>query len=284
MINIGKMNRLTVSAELPFGFHLSTPDETDRLVTLLTDDAPSGIKHGDEIDVFVGTDEHGELIAYPTAPKVMVGEATVLTAVSVTDFGAFFDWGLEKDLLVKPRQQEFPIHQGMRCVVHVYLDEQTERLMGATRLHPFYQEQNHYLKAGDKVQCLVYAKTPLGYKVLINQNCLGLIFQSDAFKPLKIGDETQGFIKAVREDGKIDVALQPKLHEGRANLEKQILDDLEAHGGFSTITDKSPADDIYKRFNVSKSAYKKALGSLYKQRLITINPQLIKLNQENTKK
>ncbi|MCW8108680.1 S1-like domain-containing RNA-binding protein [Alteromonas ponticola] len=278
------MNRLTVSAELPFGFHLSTPEEADRLVTLMIEDAPANIKQGDEVDVFVGTDEHGELIAFPTAPRVMLDEAAVLTAVSVTDFGAFFDWGLAKDLLVKPRQQEFPIHQGMRCLVHVYLDEQTGRIMGATRLHPFYQEQNHYLKEGDEVRCQVYAKTPLGYKILINQNCLGLIFQSDAFKPLQIGDETAGFIKTIREDGKIDVALQPKLHKGRASLEQQILDDLDAHGGFSTITDKSPADDIYKRFNVSKGAYKKALGSLYKQRRITINPNMIKLNQETAKK
>ncbi|WP_246261049.1 CvfB family protein [Alteromonas ponticola] len=278
------MNRLTVIAELPFGFHLSTPDEAERLVTLMLDDAPDNIKKGDEIEVFVGTDEHGELVAFPEPPAVMIDETAVLTAVSVTDFGAFFDWGLDKDLLVKTRQQEFPVHQGMRCLVHVYLDEQTGRLMGATRLHPFYQEQNHYLHEGDEVDCQVYAKTQLGYKVLINKNCLGLIFQSDAFKPLKIGDQTKGFIKTVREDGKIDVALQPKLHMGRATLEQQIIDDLEAHGGFSTITDKSPAEDIYKRFNVSKGAYKKALGSLYKQRRITINPDMIKLNQETAKK
>ncbi|MCW8092039.1 CvfB family protein [Alteromonas sp. ASW11-130] len=284
MINIGKMNRLTVSAELPFGFHLSTPEDPDRLVTLMSENAPDNIKQGDKIDVFVGTDEHGELVAYHNQPAVMVGETAVLTAVSVTDFGAFFDWGLDKDLLVKTRQQEFPIHQGMRCLVHVYMDEHTGCLLGSTRLHSFYREQSPYLNEGEEVQCQVYAKTPLGFKVLINQNCLGLIFQSDAFKPLKIGDVTTGFIKAIREDGKIDVALQPQLHKGRAKLEQQIIDDLHAHGGFSTITDKSPADDIYQRFNVSKGAYKKALGSLYKQRRITINPEMIKLNKENAKK
>ncbi|RDV27399.1 hypothetical protein DXV75_05040 [Alteromonas aestuariivivens] len=277
MIHIGKPNRLTVVAEFPFGFHLSCPESEDTYVTLPSHIAPKGLKCGDELDVFVGTDESGALVASLRQPLLQVGQTAVLKAAGATAFGAFFDWGLEKDLLVPSEYQESPVNPGMRYVVHAFYDNDSKRILGATRLHYFLKEQAEELSPGDTVECLVYAKTELGLKVVIDGRYLGLIFHSDAFKPLKVGDATSAVIKHIRPDGKIDVALQRTDKTGRSSLEQAIIEDLQAHGGLSTLTDKSAPDEIYQRFNVSKGAYKKALGALFKQRRILIDKQTIRL-------
>ena len=167
----------------------------------------------------------------------------------------------------------------MYYVVHTFFDDKTQRILGATKLHYFLKESSAYLNEGDTVQCLVYAKTDLGFKVVINEKSLGLIFHSDAFKPLKVGQATEGVIKTIRDDGKVDVALQRIDKGGRDALQQAILDDLEAHGGISTLTDKSAPEAIYSHFNVSKAAYKKALGALYKQKKITLSPDAVRLNK-----
>jgi predicted RNA-binding protein (virulence factor B family) len=212
-------------------------------------------------------------------PKIQVGETKVLKAVSATNFGAFFDWGLDSDLLVPNDYQAQPVSAGMYYVVHTFYDEKTQRILGATKLHYFLKESSAYLNEGDTVSCLVYAKTDLGFKVVINEKSLGLIFHSDAFKPLKVGQATEGVIKTIRDDGKVDVALQRVDKGGRDALQQAILDDLVAHGGISTLTDKSAPEAIYSHFNVSKAAYKKALGALYKQKKITLSPDAIRLNK-----
>lgn len=275
MITLGQINTLTVQGEFPFGYQLSHPDD-DRVVVL-----PGPVEHaleeGSEVSVLVYTDENGQLTASLQTPKALAGEVKVLKAVGVTGFGAFFDWGIEKDLLVPRHNQAGPISEGMVYPVYVYEDTASERLVGATKLHPFLSENGSYFKPGQEVELIVYAKTELGVKVVINESHLGLIFASDAFKPLRIGEETTGFIKQIREDGKIDVTLQQVNATGRDKLQQEILDDLEAHGGMSTLTDKSPPDEIYARFNVSKAAYKRALGALYKQQKIRLDKQKITL-------
>ncbi|QJR79428.1 hypothetical protein CA267_000750 [Alteromonas pelagimontana] len=277
MINVGKLNRLIVKAEFPFGFHLSTQDDDERLITLPATRAPKGMKVGDEIEAFVATDEDRQLVAYLGKPKLEAGETAVLKATGATHFGAFFDWGLEKDLLVPVNFQEKPINPGMHYVVHAFYDEESGRVLGATRLHYFLNEAAHELNEGDDVDCLVYSRTDLGFKVVINQRYLGVIFHSDAYKSLNVGSQTAGVIKHVRDDGKIDVVLQRVDSKGRKNLEEAIIEDLKAHGGLSTLTDKSPPDEIYARFDVSKAAYKKALGALYKQKRIVIDKQAVRL-------
>lgn len=288
MINIGKINTLRVVAQYPFGYALApcieNEDDTysdDELptVTLSHDEVESELSDGALIDVFVAADQRGDLYATLKKPLIQVGEVKVLKAVSATHFGAFFDWGLDNDLLMPIDYQANPVDPGMRYVVHAFFDEKTNRILGATKLHYFLKEGNAYLNEGDLVDCLVYAKSDLGFKVVINEKSLGLIFNSDAFKPLKIGDATQGVIKNIREDGKIDVVLQRADKAGRDTLQQAILDDLEAHGGVSTLTDKSPPDAIYTHFNVSKAAYKKALGALYKQKKITISPDAVRLTK-----
>lgn len=279
MIKIGKTNTLHVAASLPFGYHLASDNSDDPMVLLPQEQVTTPLKDGDEMSVFVGTDETGNLQAWTTPPLAEVGDTIVLKAVGATHFGGFFDWGLSRDLLVPAGMQESPVNPGFNYVVHIYYDDKTNRILGATKLHHFLKETGAEVQPGDTVQCLVYAKTELGFKVVINRSTLGLIFHSDAFVKLKIGQEIEGYIKSVREDGKIDVALQRTDKVGRSNLETAILEDLEAYGGVSTLTDKSKPEDIYTHFNVSKAAYKKALGALYKKRLISIDKDTIRLNK-----
>jgi predicted RNA-binding protein (virulence factor B family) len=295
MINIGKINTLQVVGQYPFGYALApivtnvgaqdnvynAEQDEQQTVTLSLDEVEGELAEGHELSVFVATDQRGELYATLKTPKIQVGETKILKAVSATNFGAFFDWGLDNDLLVPNDYQAQPISAGMYYVVHTFFDDKTQRILGATKLHYFLKESSAYLNEGDVVSCLVYAKTELGFKVVINEQSLGLIFHSDAFKPLKVGQATEGVIKTIREDGKVDVALQRVDKSGRDALQQAILEDLEAHGGISTLTDKSAPEAIYSHFNVSKAAYKKALGALYKQKKITLSPDAIRLNNTN---
>lgn len=284
MLHVGKINRLTVIAEFPFGFQLAThsdADESER-ATLSRDNAPEGLTEGQALSVFVFTDNSGQMIATPDTPKIQRDETRVLRAVGATHFGAFFDWGLENDLLVPANQQNTPVNEGMNYVVHAFVDKATGRLIGSTRLHLFYPEQSAYANPGDNVTALVYAKTELGYKVLVNEQYLGLIFHSDALIALQIGESVPAVVKQVREDGKIDITMQRQDQAGRDALQQAIIDDLIAHGGLSTLTDKSPPDAIYKHFTVSKNAYKKALGALFKQRQIIIEKDAIRLSPSHS--
>ena len=279
MIKIGEMNSLEIRGELPFAFELSNT-ENDPVVLLPNVLAPKNVKVGDKVDVFVYYNDDDQLTGTPTPPKVTLNQTRKLKAVGVTDFGAFFDWGLDRDLLVLKRDQERPIAEGLEYFVHVYHDENSDRLLGSTRLHYFHPEKvDAYasLKAQDPIEAKVYATTDLGYKVMINDHYLGLMFFSDSLRKMRVGESFSGFVKPIRSDGKIDVTTHIDNRKSRASLEQTILDDLEAHGGISSITDKSPPDEIFAHFKVSKGAYKKAIGTLYKQKRIEISKTSIKL-------
>lgn len=276
MITIGKQNQLIVDAEFPFGYQLAAPNDP-RDVILPSVQVKQKLKPGESVSVFVYPDENGNLSATTKPPKVTAGSIALLKAVGVTEFGAFFEWGMERDLLVPSEYQEMPIIQGMVYPVHCFYDEKSSRLLGATRLHYFYRDMPDDLQEQQEVELLVYSKSDLGFKVVINESCLGLIFHSDAFMPLKVGQQTTGYIKTIRDDGKVDVSLQKINAEARSTLQEAILEDLQAHGGISTLTDKSPPEEIYTHFKVSKGAYKKALGALYKQQKIILEKNVIKL-------
>ena len=279
MIKVGQFNHLCITEELPFAFLLSAKNDS-RNVTLTTVKAPKGAKLGDELDVFVYYDEDGGLCGHTKPPKACLGETALLTAVGVTDFAAFFDWGLERDLMVLKRSQEQPIAEGLQYMVHVFLDEDSQRLLGSTRLHYFYPEmvtEEQPLEVQQAVNLLAYAKTELGYKVMIDNHYLGLLFHSDVLSDIAIGDTFKGFVKQIRSDGKIDVSMHLDNKSQRKSLEQSILEDLEAHGGISSITDKSAPDEIYAHFKVSKGAYKKALGNLYRQKKILLSKQSVRL-------
>lgn len=275
MPQIGTINHLEVIKELPFGFYL----EGEQLGSILLPNkvAPKGCKIGDWLDVFIYHDSEDRIIATTKTALAQVEQCAFLKVVAITKVGAFLDWGLEKDLLVPFNEQDYPMAEGLSYLVYVFQDEETGRIAASTRLRDFMHEKGPEFSAGQEVELQVYGNTDLGYKAIINGTHLGLIFKDEAFKKLRIGDKTKGFVKRVRDDQKIDLCLQLHDTQARSTLAEQIVDDLIAHGGLSTLTDKSPPEEISKRFNVSKAAYKKALGALYKQKRILLDKTKITL-------
>ena len=209
-------------------------------------------------------------------PKAQLGECALLQAVTVTKTGAFMDCGLERDLLVPVSQQLSPIAEGQSYVVYVFLDPQ-QQVIGSTKLHKFLDERAKDMAAGEQVDLLIVNETELGYKAVVNGTHLGLLYKGEVFQPLRPGDKTRGFIKAIRDDRKIDLSLQRQNQQARDELTDRILAFLEASGGSSSLTDYSPPDAIYKQYGVSKGNYKKALGKLYKQRRIKVEKDKITL-------
>ena len=209
-------------------------------------------------------------------PKAQIGECALLKAVTVTKTGAFMDCGLERDLLVPISQQLTPMVEGQSYVVYVFLDP-NQNVIGSTKLHNFLDERAKNMAPGEQVDLLIVNESELGFKAVINGTHLGLLYKGEVFKPLRPGMKTRGFIKAIRDDRKIDLTLQKQNQQTRDELTERILAFLRANGGTSSLTDYSPPEAIYKQYGVSKGNYKKALGKLYKQRLISLEKDRVTL-------
>lgn len=209
-----------------------------------------------------------------------VGQCALLRAVTVTKAGAFMARPDGDDLLVPVSQQLIPISEGRSYVVYMYLDP-NQRLIGSTKLHKFLDERAKNMAPGQAVDLLIVGQSDLGYKAVINSTHLGLIYKDEVFQPLQAGDKVGGFIKSIRDDNKIDLTLQQRNNSVRSELEERILQHLKAKGGTSTLTDYSPPEAIYKQYKVSKKNYKRALGALYKQRLITVSKDKVTLNESS---
>lgn len=229
------------------------------------------------IRVFVTVDKDRQIVADARLPLSKLNEPIVLIAKDVTEQGAFFNWGTSRDLYIPRKWQEEPINPGMEYVVVPFVDEKNQRIVGATKLKHFFPETNTWLKPNQNVSLIAFAKTQLGYKMLIDNTTLGLLFHSDVHAKIKIGERINGAIKEIREDGKINLTLSPINKTARKSLSESILEDLKAHDGLSTLTDKSSPEDIFERFQVSKGAYKKALGQLYKSKKIDIKGATVRL-------
>jgi len=209
-------------------------------------------------------------------PKAQLGECALLKAVTVTKTGAFMDCGLERDLLVPISQQLTPMVEGQSYVVYLFLDPQ-KNVIGSTKLHNFLDERAKNMAPGEQVDLLIVSESELGFKAVVNGTHLGLLYKDEVFRPLRPGVKTKGYIKAIRDDRKIDLCLQKNDQQAREELTDRILAFLEANGGYSTLTDYSPPEAIYKQYGVSKGNYKKALGKLYKQRRISLSKDRISL-------
>ena len=275
MAQLGQLNTLSVVKKLDFGIYL----DGDNLGEILLPNryVPQNCSIGDQIEVFIYLDSEDLLIATTETPKAMVGECAYLEVIAVNQVGAFLDWGLPKDLLVPFSEQQKPLEVGQSYVVYLYIDDASERITASTQLDKFLPDASPYYKEQQQVDLLVYGRTDLGYKAVINGVVTGLIFNSDVFKPIHIGQAIKGYIKHVREDKKLDLCLQLVNREALDALSEQILTFIKQQGGSITLTDKSPPEDINKQFGVSKSSYKKALGKLYKKRLIVIEKQKVSL-------
>ncbi|HDY84108.1 hypothetical protein LCGC14_0700570 [marine sediment metagenome] len=275
MVEIGKRNTLRVVKFVDFGVYLD--GENFREILLPSRYVPQGCVVGDEIDVFLYLDSDDLMIATTDIPKAMVGECAYLKVAAVNQVGAFLDWGLPKDLLVPFGEQQKPLEVDKSYVVYLYIDDASQRIAASTQIDKFLPDNSLYFKEQQQVDLMIYGRTDLGYKAIVNDVVTGLIFNSDVYTPLQNGQTLKGYIKQVREDKKLDLYLQLANREALDTLSEQILVFLKKQGGRSTMTEKSAPELIAKEFGASKSSYKKALGKLYKKRLILIEKTHIEL-------
>ncbi len=276
-IRLGDYNRMTVVKSVDFGLYLDGGDEGE--VLLPARYVPDGCKEGDEIEVFVYLDSEERLVATTQTPKARVGDFAFLTVSWVNEYGAFLDWGLMKDLFCPFREQKMKMEKGKGYIVHVHLDNESHRIVASAKVEHYFDPSFPPYRHGDEVDLLVWQKTDLGFKVIIDNRFPGLVYGNQVFRQIHTGDRLTGYIDMVREDGKVDVMLQPTGWRMTKETADIILDYMESHGGTCPLTDKSPAEDIYQQFQVSKKSYKKAIGDLYKRRLITIEDDCIRLNK-----
>jgi len=275
MLNIGQFNQLDVIKRVDFGLYLDGGAYGD--ILLPKKYAPKEVGIGDRLEVFIYLDSEDRLVATTLKPKAVVGECAYLKVVQVNRIGAFLDWGLPKDLLVPFNQQQKPMQKGYSYTVYLYIDELSERIAGSSRLEDFLTENPGHLKPNQPVDLMIYGKSDLGFKAVVDGRYLGQLYENEVFRALHYGEKLTGFIKRVRTDGKIDLNLQPAAHLARNSLAESILQDMKNNKGISTLTDKSPPEDIYRAYGVSKATYKKALGLLYKNRQITIEKHQLTL-------
>ncbi|TWI65788.1 hypothetical protein LZ24_02974 [Desulfobotulus alkaliphilus] len=278
MLKTGEMNDLVVERRLEFGFYLSDGEEE---VLLPAKYAPAGLRPGDRIHVFVYTDSEDRPIATTLVPKAMVGDYAFLTVKDVTDFGTFFDWGLEKDLLVPLNQQRHPMAPGQRHVVHLCLDEVTRRVYGSTRISRSCDKNIENLKPGQEVHLLIYNITKLGFQAVINHRHDGMIHKNETFENLAIGDEKTGYISKIQADGKIDLVLKKPGYASISTSMEKVIHILETERGFIPCTDKTEPEKIYRFFSMSKKEFKKAIGGLLKAGKVEMDPEGIRLKTEN---
>jgi len=269
------MNRLRALRETSVGVFLGDRDGND--ILLPNKYVPETLRIDDMIDVFVYTDSEDRPVATTRRPYVERDEFGFLEVVSVTNFGAFLDWGLEKDLLVPLKEQQLPMKVGQRYVVFLYLDRDTGRLVASSRINSFLDDDASDLEAGQTVDLMVYERTDLGYNVIINNQYRGLLYANELFKRVTVGDRLEGYIKTIRPDKRADVTLQKPGYEGIEPNAQLILDKLKTEGGFLPLNDESAPEAIYRTLEMSKKTFKKAIGLLYKERAIRIEPDGIRL-------
>jgi predicted RNA-binding protein (virulence factor B family) len=268
-MNIGSYNSLKVVKRVAFGLYLDGEEAGE--ILLPNRYVPADAQVDDYLDVFIYTDGDDRLIATTDKPLAAVGDIVPLQVKAVGSYGAFLEWGIMKDLFLPFSEQTADVNEGDTVVVGLYLDSKTNRVVATMRwgrlldktLQPTFAQ-------GDEVQVMIAGKTELGYRVLINGAFVGLIYQNEVFKPLQIGDVMPAYIHRMREDGKIDVRLNKAGYAAIEGEAAKLLTLLQQSGGYLPTTDKSPAETIYEVCGMSKKTYKKAVGELYKKRLILL--------------
>ncbi len=271
MAKLGRMNRLEVVKQVDFGFYLDGGASGEILLPIRY--APPGLQPDDMLDVFIYLDSEDRPIATTETPLAQIGQCACLRVVATNAFGAFLEWGLMKDLFVPFNEQRERMQEGESYVVYLFLDN-TDRIAASSKLSQFlYEEDEEDFELGEKVELLIATRSDLGVKAVINGSHLGLIHQNEIFQPLKAGDRINGFIKSIRGDGRINLTLQHKGQAPTGDISQKILAHLRSNGGRSILTDKSDPRDIAAAFGVSKSAYKKALGKLFKEHRIRLESE-----------
>lgn len=280
MAKIGQQNLLEVVKITPHGAYLQGGWLGEILLPKRY--VPENCEKGDPVNVFVYLDSEDRFIATTQKPKAQVGEVAFLKVIAVNQVGAFLDWGLPKDLLVPFSQQQTTMEEDKSYLVYVYSDEETHRIAASSKLNKFIERHPENYEKGQKVELIINALTDIGYSAVIDHKDWGVLFYSDVVKPLKIGQKVKGYIKRVRDDGKIDLSLQAPGYAKVDDLSLHILSTLKQNDGFLALSDKSHPEQIYSTFGISKKSFKMSIGSLYKQRLITIENKGIRLTSLQT--
>ena len=274
-IKLGDYNDLTVVKTVDFGIYLDGGDEGEILMPSRY--VPDGIRPGDTIDCFLYLDQDERLVATTEEPLAKVGEFACLEVAWVNEYGAFLNWGLMKDLFCPFREQKMRMVKGNKYVVYVHIDEESYRIVASAKVEHFLSKERPAYKHGEEVDLLVWQKTELGFKVIIDNKYAGWVYEDQVFRHLQTGDRLKGYIANVRTDGKIDVTVQPTGRRQTLDFSEQLLQDLKDNGGKCDLGDKSDAEDIKLRFQVSKKVFKRAIGDLYKRHLIAIADKGIQL-------
>ncbi len=297
-ILLGQKNRLKAAWKVDFGMYLEGDDEGKILLPARY--VPEDLEVGDEIDVFVYLDNEERRVATTLEPKAMVGDFAYLEVAWVNEFGAFLDWGLMKDLFCPFREQKKRMEAGRSYIVHVHLDEESYRIMASAKIEKWLEndklakgeveisspsgslstvedEGRGPLSVGQKVSALIWQKTDLGFKAIIDNKYGALLYDSQLFREIHTGDKVEAYITKIRPDGKIDIALQQNGRQHTEDFAEKLLHYLQYRGGRCRLGDKSSAEEIKEQFGVSKKTYKRAIGDLYKRRLITITDDGIEL-------
>ena len=277
MVDLGNYNELEIAREVDFGMYLTSEDGD---ILLPSKYIPEGAKVGDFVKVFVYRDSEDRVIATNLKPYATVGQFACLTVKDVTPFGAFLDWGLEKDLLVPLHNQKDKMQTGRKYCVYVYLDETTDRIVATTKLNKYLQNENIELTEGQQVDLMVFGETELGFKVIIDGKYEGLLYRSEVFRNLQVGDTTTGYVRAIRPDNKIDVSLRKPDADTFSHMDEasgKIMEQLQQRGGTLYLTDSSSPEEIYSIMGISKKMFKRGVGTLYKAGRIALHPDHIEL-------
>lgn len=279
MAYIGRFNRLTVNKIVAHGVYLDAA--WMGTVLLPKSQVPEDCEVGDSIGVFIYLDSEDRFIATTAKPLAQVGEVACLKVVQVNRVGAFLDWGLPKDLLVPFNQQQPAMEVGRSYLVYVHVDEEGNRILGSALLNKFIEKEPQGYKVGQQVALAVSEKTDLGYACVMDNKYWGLLFYSDVVKPLRIGQSIKGYVKRLREDGKVDLSLQAPGFAKVDDLTKRVLRALNDNDGYIPLSDKSPPEAIAEAFGVSKKSYKMTIGNMYKNKLIKIESKGIRLLKQD---
>ena len=266
-LKIGDYNSLKLARFVDFGAYLEAEDCD---ILLPKSKVPADAVVGEMLDVFVYKDSENRLIATTSRPKITINRCAVLEVMDVNKYGAFLEWGIENQLLVPFSEQITKMETGKKYMVYLYLDKVSDRLVATTRIEKYLAKDGGDFSEKQKVQLYIYQKTPIGYKAVINQQAMGLLYDSDLMKKLSVGDQMEGYIKKIREDGKIDLSLQPIGFDRLRDVTTIILEQLNKNNGFLPLSDKSSPEGIKEYLQISKSDFKKAIGMLYKKNKIEI--------------
>jgi predicted RNA-binding protein (virulence factor B family) len=276
MIQLGVYNLLEVHKETENGLYLK--DNEGQEVLLPNKFKTEEMQIGDKLEVFVHSDSQNRFVATTQIPKIKLGEFATLWVTEVNMIGAFCNWGMDKDLFIPYRNQLKELVSNRQYVVHLYLDEKSKRLTGTTILKPYLTPiADEDIKSGDEVDIIVFAESNLGYSVIVNQKYEGLVYENESEEILRRGQYLKAWVKPIRDDGKIDLSIKPIGHKSIEPAGQKVLDLLKTSDGFLPYSDKSDAKKIKEFFGMSKKLFKKAIGGLYKQRLIKIEKSGIHL-------